>query len=284
MVKYTSERENFYWEIFALGKSVKRVDVPPGAMDSQRLKALAWEVFQYQYFDGIIIHAPALDIPFYGTALTLMLKNFRHPVVFFSREEQSEEAEEWAKLGFSGIFAMGDDGFDLACRTTLEASGRLHSPRYPAVGHYDGFCRVVHQHLLPMEETDPFLMCDALNTSVLLIRPDCSLEERPDVLEVRGLVISLSSEEDVRWLLEGQMGVLRTLHRKKIPVLVTGLPSEVVDPVRRRQLLLSGILPAGDMTPEAAAVKLMWTLARTGSSEGVKLYFGLSFGGEVTQK
>jgi L-asparaginase/Glu-tRNA(Gln) amidotransferase subunit D len=51
----------------------------------------------------------------------------------------------------------------------------------------------------------------------------------------------------------------------------------------RRALLRTGVVSAGDMTRETALVKLMWTLARTNSVNGVRMYFSLSFGGELTQ-
>ncbi len=266
-----------------MGSSVKRVNVPPCALRGQQLKEIAWQVFQYQYFDGITVCAQKSDIPFYGTALTLMLKNFRRPVVFFAHEEQAAEAERWASLGVAGIFALGDDGLDLACRTTVDEKGRLCSPFYPPVGRHEGGFYEIFRRLLPMDEPDPFLMCDAMNDSIILSYPGEDMAERQGLMEASGVLMALQTEEDAEWLFSTQMPVLQKLHRRRIPVLVTGLKARPDDPKRRRMLLLSGVTPAGDMTREAAAVKLMWTLARTGSAEGVKLYFGLSFGGEVTQ-
>jgi glycosyltransferase involved in cell wall biosynthesis len=79
------------------------------------------------------------------------------------------------------------------------------------------------------------------------------------------------------------LDMLSALHRSHIPVVVTGLPEDVSDPKLRRALLRTGVVSAGDMTRETALVKLMWTLARTNSVNGVRMYFSLSFGGELTQ-
>lgn len=261
--------------------TIKRINVPAGALKAQQLRDLAWQVFQYQYFKGIIVCASASEIPVYGTALALMLKNFRRPVVFFPNEEQEAEAAVWASLGVSGIFALGDDGLDLACRVTWR-NGRLTSPNYPQVGRWEVRRRILSD-LLPMEEPDPFLMCDSLNEGVMVFYPEDTLAERKELLEAKGILIALWGEENIHWLFQEQMPVLQKLRRKRIPVVVAGLPAALDEPRLRRQLLLSGVIPAGDMTREAALVKLMWTLARTGSMDGVRLYFGLSFAGEVTQ-
>lgn len=265
-------------------KTVKRVDIVPGVICSRQIKDVAWKIFHYQYFDGIIVCVNATDLPFYGTALTLMLKNFRRPVVLFSREEQAEEASRWAELGQAGIFALGDDGLDLACRITCEETGRLYSVCYPQVGKKEGKTFRILKELLPPEEQDPFLMCDALNERVAVLYPGDVLEEHSELTKVSGAVICLKGEADLRWLFEEQMSALLLLHKKGVPVVVSGLPERFENPQLRRQLLLSGIISAGDMTREATIVKLMWTLARTHSVDGVKLYFSLSFGGEMTQR
>lgn len=264
-------------------KAIKRIDVPTGTLRASELKRLAMEVFQYQYFDGIILHAASCDIPFYGTALSLILKNFHRPIVFFDKEYLAHDAAAWAELGVNGIYALGHDGLDLACRTTYEPDSGLMSPHYPPVGQWT-VRRSFLQHLLPMEEKDPFLMCDAMNDKVLAFYPGDDMNSRRDLEMVSGVLIGIKGEQDMKWLLEEQMPALTRLRRNRVPVVVTGLPKDTGDPVRRRQLLLSGIISAGDMTREAALVKLMWTLARTASFDGVRLYFGLSFAGEVTQQ
>lgn len=269
------------WGEKALKATIKRINVPCGAVRAKQLRNLAWQVFQYQYFEGIIVYASACDIPFYGAALALMLKNFRRSVVFFSREGQEADAAAWAGLGISGIFALGDDGLDLACRVTWK-DGRLISPNYPQVGRWE-VRRQIFEELLPMEEPDPFLMCDSLNEGVTIFYPGDRIAERKELFEAKGILIALQREENLQWLFQEQMPILQKLRRQRIPVVVAGLPAALDDSQLRRQLLLSGVIPAGDMTREAALVKLMWTLARTASMDGVRLYFGLSFAGEVTQ-
>lgn len=265
-------------------KNIKQLEVPSAGMEPRNLQALARLVAQYRYFDGVVLHALPWDLPFYGMALTLMLKNFRLPVVLYAQEDQAAEAMAWAEQGFSGVFALGSDGFDLACRTTCTGGGRVISPNYPPVGRSDGWSREVLSDLLPPTEADPFLLCDALNDRVTQLFPGTELVSRDDLLSSSGVLIPLREfERETRWLLEEQRSILSELHRRRIPVVVTDLPDEVDDVKLRRDLLRTGVVSAGDMTREAALVKLMWTLARTNSVNGVRMYFSLSFGGELTQ-
>jgi hypothetical protein len=142
---------------------------------------------------------------------------------------------------------------------------------------------VLHD-LLPVREPDPFLLCDALNENVNQLFPGTQLVSRDDLLSSAGVLVPLKEfERETRWLLEEQRDMLSALHRSRIPVVVTGLPEDVSDPMLRRALLRTGVVSAGDMTRETALVKLMWTLARTNSVNGVRMYFSLSFGGELTQ-
>ncbi len=266
-------------------KNIKRLEVPSAGLEPRNLQALARLVAQYRYFDGLVLHALPWDLPFYGMALTLMLKNFRLPVVLYAQESQVEEAVTWAAQGYSGVFALGSDGFDLACRTTCTGAGRVISPHYPPVGRTDGWAHQVLSDLLPPSEPDPFLLCDALNDRVTQLFPGTELVSRDDLLQSSGVLIPLREfERETRWLLEEQKKMLSELHRRRIPVVVTDLPDEVEDVQLRRNLLRTGVVSAGDMTREAALVKLMWTLARTNSVNGVRMYFSLSFGGELTQR
>lgn len=266
-----------------MGKSIKHIRIPAGTLRAEGMKQLASQVFQYQYFDGVILCAPACDVPFYGTALSLMLKNFHRPIVFFTSDAQEHEAEVWASQEVNGVFAIGEDGLNLACRTTYSTETGLISPHYPQVGRWT-VCRSFLKTLLPLEEQAPFLMCDAMNDNILVLYPGDDLLTRPELETASGIFISIQNEGDLDWLFTEQMAALTKLRRRRVPVVLSGLPDQLEDPIHRRQLLLSGVISAGDMTREAALVKLMWTLARTGSQEGVKLYFGLSFAGEVTQK
>jgi L-asparaginase len=271
VLSYTLYRKFFYPRTGEC-PLIKRVDALPGQMQQ-----LAQQLFQYQSFSGVIVRCRPEDIPYYGMALTLMLKNFPLPVVLFSQEEQGKEADFWASISGAGVFALEKNNLYLACRMTWQ-SGELTSPHYPPVGTG----KTLFVERLPKREQDPCFLCAALNDKAVLFRPGENPEERGDLSQAEGVVVALAGEQDLGWLFREQMPLLEQLHRKNIPVVVTGLPQIITDCQLRRQILRSGIISAGDMTPEAALVKLMWTLVRTRSKKGVQLYFGLNFGGEIT--
>ena len=50
-----------------------------------------------------------------------------------------------------------------------------------------------------------------------------------------------------------------------------------------RKLLDAGVIPAGDMTTEAAVTKLMWALGQTEDPEEVRRIFSTDLCGEITE-
>jgi glutamyl-tRNA(Gln) amidotransferase subunit D len=51
-----------------------------------------------------------------------------------------------------------------------------------------------------------------------------------------------------------------------------------------RELLNIGVIPAGDMLPETALVKLMWVLAQTDSKERIRELFLTDVAGELSER
>lgn len=243
-------------------------------------RKLAWDVFQYQYFDAIVIRAPLDTIPSLGMALSLMLKNFSRPILLYGRPEQAGLAETWARhCPSGGVFALGDATLLLACRTTYSLQWGLTSPSCPPIGSLEKgtFCfyrRPGHPNRRPEEA----MVCDAMNENIGLVMPGYAFAQEGKLLERSAYLVLPGKNCD--WLFQEQQEVLRCLRRAQIPVVVCGLPARIEEPLLRRRLLRSGVISAGSMTPEAAAVKLMWTMARTGTPKGVRLYFNLSFAGE----
>lgn len=243
---------------------------------------LAWDVFQYQYFDAIVIRAPLDTIPWLGMALSLMLKNFSRPILLYGRPEQDGLAEAWARhCSGGGVFALGNATLLLACRTTYSLREGLTSPSYPPIGSLENgtFCfyRKAEQS---SRRSDAAMVCDAINENIGLVMPGYAFAQEGKLLERSAYLVMLDSTANCDWLFDGQRKVLDRLRRAQIPVVVCGLPSRIEEPMLRRRLLRSGVISAGSMTAEAAAVKLMWTMARTGTPKGVRLYFNLSFAGE----
>jgi glutamyl-tRNA(Gln) amidotransferase subunit D len=51
-----------------------------------------------------------------------------------------------------------------------------------------------------------------------------------------------------------------------------------------RKLLTAGVIPAGDMLPEVAYVKLVWALGQTSQREEVKKIMQTNLKGEINEK
>ncbi len=242
---------------------------------------LAWEVFQYQYFDAVIIQAPMPLIPYLGTALAMMLKNFRRPVIFYGEEWQEQTALQWARHCPSGIYALGEDALYLACCTSYSPETGVCSPHARPMGVVEQGAYHFYPHRGPRVSSDPPMVCDAMNRQVGLVRPGYSFTQPGKLLEQSSYFVVVRNRSGMDWLFEDKRDILNRLRRAQIPVVVYGFPPVVKDPQMRRSILRSGVILTGDMTMEASLVKLMWTMARTGSPDGVRLYFSLNFAGET---
>lgn len=85
---------------------------------------------------------------------------------------------------------------------------------------------------------------------------------------------------------ESLMPILKDANKKEIPVIVT---SQCHKGITKTQLyyagyktLENGAIPAGDMIPEAAVIKLMWILSRTKNINKIKKLFLEDIAGEIT--
>lgn len=246
---------------------------------------LAWDVFQYQYFDAVVIHAPTHLIPYLGTSLAMMLKNFHRPVVFYGEDWQEEQAAQWARHCANGIYALGTGGLYLACRTSFLPERGIFSPYEAPVGVIENGVYCFYRNRVPRQSSDPPMVCDAVNEKIGMVLPGYMFAKLGALLEKDAYFVMLDgSRSSIDWLFTDKRDMLNRLRRAQIPVLVHGLPPVVRDPELRRMILRSGVILTGDMTREAALVKLMWTMARTGAPEGVRLYFSLNFAGETSQE
>lgn len=254
----------------------------PERIQTSSMKKLAWQVFQYPYFDAVLIRAAGFHIPYLGAALALMLKNFRRPVLFYQTDEEQTQAEHWARNCCPGVYALEQDLLYLACRTTYSPNAGITSPYYPPVGLRGGSGYCVYQDRVPAVEQEEAMVCDAVNENIGFVRPGFAFATPETLLEKSAYFVLLKGEEDIDWLLDGQKKLLEQLRRAQIPVVVHGFPQQMPLPLRRR-VLRAGVIPTGDMTREAAWIKCMWTMARCSAPESVRLYFSLNFGGEMTQ-
>ena len=80
---------------------------------------------------------------------------------------------------------------------------------------------------------------------------------------------------------------LRMLEKKGIVVVACSQclyePSNFTIYEVGRKLLETGVIPAGDMTTEAAVTKLMWALGQTDDPEKVKEIFSRNYTGEISE-
>lgn len=255
----------------------------PERIRPSAIKELAWKVFQYQYFEGILIHCPSYQIPYVGAGLSLMLKNFHRPIILYHEEGQRTQGENWVRNSCPGVYVLEDEVLYLACRTAFSPKSGITSPYHPPVGLVSDNFYCIYQDRVPRIPEEEPMVCDAISENIGLVRPGFAFAPEETLFEKDAYFVLLHGPEDRTWLFDQQKTVLERLRKQEIPVVVHGFPPQIEEPQLRRQILRSGVILTGDMTQEAALMKLMWTMARCSAPESVRLYFSLSFGGEVTQ-
>jgi L-asparaginase len=98
-----------------------------------------------------------------------------------------------------------------------------------------------------------------------------------------GIVIEAFGAGNVPEIL---MPVFSDAKKKKVPVIVTNQCHKGITKVQLYysgyRTIKYGAIPAGDMTPEAAVIKLMWVLSQTKSPDKIKKLFQTNIAGEIT--
>jgi L-asparaginases, type I len=260
-------------------------------------QAIARAVFaELEAYDGIVVTHGTDTMAYTAAALSLMLRNLKRSVVLTGSQLPIEAplsdapsnlhtAVAAVEAGVAGVtVAFGGvliDGMravkcDSASLRAFESVNAHPLARVTADG-----LRVYAGGTGPIEPEAPTRLEDALCPDVFLLKPhpgtraDCFPALRD--AGVRGVVVEAYGAGGLSRTGRDLAGGLRTLTEAGIAVVVcTQCLRGRVDLTRYeigRNLLAAGAIPAGDLTTEAAVVKLMWALARTRDIEGVAEVF-----------
>ena len=103
----------------------------------------------------------------------------------------------------------------------------------------------------------------------------------------RGVVLETFGAGGMHFHRRDLLEKLRMLEKKGIVVVACSQclyePSNFTIYEVGRKLLETGVIPAGDMTTEAAVTKLMWALGQTDDPEKVKEIFSRNYTGEISE-
>jgi len=294
------------------------VESLPHPIDSSSIQPADWLTIaeriaqNYDSFDGFIVIHGTDTLAYTASALSFIFENLAKPVVITGSQvpllAQETDAADNYRLALRVAAHIGLSGRPLAeviiafagkimrgnrCRKMSASDwSAFHSPNCkPLASATRGGLRV-HRHArrCPARQNEALALNKPIETAVIDITvfPGITVQFLASALDhnnLRGVVLRLfgaGNAPEMSWFLSAlKQGIER---RKLIAVAVTQCPHGSVRPghyAAGAGLIDCGVLPGGDMTPEAALTKLMVMLPKIAQDDDKRL-ISMDLRGEIT--
>ncbi|WP_456367785.1 asparaginase [Thermococcus sp.] len=250
-------------------------------------------------YDGIIITHGTDTLAYTSSALSFIIRNPPVPVVLTGSmlpisEPKSDAprnlrtALTFVKKGFPGIYVAFMDKIMLGTRVSKVHSLGLNafqSINYPDIAYIKGDTILI-RHRPPIQkgkpEFDPRIDPNVVH---LRLTPGLSPEVFRAVAKMAdGILLEGYGAGGIPYRGRNLLDVVSEMAETKPIVMTTQALYGGVDLTRYevgRKALEAGVIPAGDMTKEAALTKLMWALGHTKNVEDIRKIFRKNLAGEV---
>ncbi|AMQ18925.1 asparaginase [Thermococcus peptonophilus] len=255
----------------------------------------------FDEYDGIIITHGTDTLAYTSSALSFMIRNPPVPVVLTGSmlpiTEPNSDAPRnlrtaltFAGKGFPGIYVAFMDKIMLGTRVSKVHSLGLNafqSINYPDIAYVKGD-EVLVRHKPRIGNGEP-LFDPELDPNVVHIRLTPGLS--PEILRAvarttDGIVLEGYGAGGIPYRGRNLLEVVSETAREKPVVMTTQALYGGVDLTRYevgRRALEAGVIPAGDMTKEAALTKLMWALGHTRDLEEIRKIMERNIAGEISR-
>ena len=278
-------------------------------LDSSNIQAEEWQLMARSVYeslpeyDGIVITHGTDTMAYSASMLSFMLPGLNKPVVFTGSQIPMDNmltdarnnlfcALAAVEAGIMGVSVAFNRHIMRGCRAVkvrtmgFDAFESVNA-RYLGEIFADGLR--VYDRQAPKPGQKPALK-DRLSTEVFLLKliPNTNprLFEHLRDIGYRGVVLETFGAGGMHFHRRDLLEKLRMLERQGIVVVACSQclyePSNLTIYEVGRKLLDAGVIPAGDMTTEAAVTKLMWALGQTEKPEEVRRIFAANLAGEIS--
>ena len=277
-------------------------------LDSSNIRPTEWQLIAQTVFrersnyDGIVISHGTDTMAYTASAVTFMLPCLDKPVVFTGSQlpltdllsdgpDNLRTAFAMAASGQRGVFVAFDRKVMLGCRAVKVRASNFSAfesvnAQYVAQVSSNGL--VLNPGALPPAAQTPRLQ-DSISQTVFLLKLTPGLS--PEIfhalkgLGYKGIVIEAFGLGGMTVLNRGLQGIRNAVESGISVVVTTQCLYDSADlQVYQvgQQLLELGVIPARDMTSEAAMTKLMWALGQGMNQAEIANLFRQNLAGEIT--
>lgn len=277
-------------------------------LDSSNIQPEEWMFIaksiydNHNSYDGIVVTHGTDTMAYTTSVLSFMLKNLPIPVVFTGSQlplthpltdamDNLRYALAMAATGIPGIYLAFHRKVILGCRAVkVRTTGfdAFESVNYPLVATIDANGLNINTNAI-QPITGKVVYKENLCNDVFLIKLTPGLN--PEIFDMlvemnyKGIVIEAFGSGGLHFVNRNLMEKLKKLVDAGIPIVVSSqclYERSDLSIYQAGQLALKqGVIPAYDMTTEAAVTKLIWALGQSKDEEEVRKMFQTNYAGEI---
>lgn len=276
-------------------------------LDSSNIQSEEWRLIAQSVYeslpdyDGIVITHGTDTMAYTASMLTFMLENLQKPVVFTGSQLPISSPLSDAPGNLATAFAAVDAGlYGVSVAFNHKIIRGCRAVKVRAMG-FDAFASVnspyrgeilasgleVYDHSAPPEGQTRLnsRLCNDVFLLKLIPGTNPQIFDALAQMPYRGIILEAFGAGGLHFIRRDLSEKIHALVEKGVAVVVCSQclydTSDFSIYEVGRKILEAGVIPAGDMTTEAAVTKLMWALGQTKRLDGVREIFERNIAGEI---